>query len=84
MVEALGAPRVVIALNSRLELLFVSFSGATRGKQIAGPTLPRLGLNWLSALEPDEDEAIVGGLGRFEGESVCVLGQEKGDDTGRA
>jgi acetyl-CoA carboxylase carboxyl transferase subunit alpha len=28
-----------------------------------------------------EDEAIVGGLGRFEGESICVLGQEKGDDT---
>jgi acetyl-CoA carboxylase carboxyl transferase subunit alpha len=28
-----------------------------------------------------EDEAIVGGLGRFDGESVCVLGQEKGDDT---
>ncbi len=28
-----------------------------------------------------EDEAIVGGLGRFEGASVCVLGQEKGDDT---
>ncbi len=28
-----------------------------------------------------EDEAIVGGLGRFAGESVCVLGQEKGDDT---
>ena len=28
-----------------------------------------------------EDEAIVGGLGRFEGEPVCVMGQEKGDDT---
>ncbi len=28
-----------------------------------------------------EDEAIVGGLGRFEGESVCIIGQEKGDDT---
>ena len=28
-----------------------------------------------------EDEAIVGGLGRFEGEAVCVIGQEKGDDT---
>ena len=28
-----------------------------------------------------EDEAIVGGLGRFEGELVCVIGQEKGDDT---
>jgi len=28
-----------------------------------------------------EDEAIVGGLGRFEGASICVIGQEKGDDT---
>jgi acetyl-CoA carboxylase carboxyl transferase subunit alpha len=28
-----------------------------------------------------EDEAIVGGLGRFRGESVCVIGQEKGADT---
>jgi acetyl-CoA carboxylase carboxyl transferase subunit alpha len=28
-----------------------------------------------------EDEAIVGGFGRFKGESVCVLGHEKGSDT---
>jgi acetyl-CoA carboxylase carboxyl transferase subunit alpha len=28
-----------------------------------------------------EDEAIIGGFGRFRGESVCVLGQEKGADT---
>jgi acetyl-CoA carboxylase carboxyl transferase subunit alpha len=28
-----------------------------------------------------EDEAIVGGLGRFGGRSVCVIGQEKGVDT---
>ena len=28
-----------------------------------------------------EDEAIVGGLGRFNGESVVVIGQEKGSDT---
>jgi acetyl-CoA carboxylase carboxyl transferase subunit alpha len=28
-----------------------------------------------------EDDAIVGGFGRFQGESVCVLGQEKGSDT---
>jgi acetyl-CoA carboxylase carboxyl transferase subunit alpha len=28
-----------------------------------------------------EDEAIVGGLGRFQGESVCVIGQEKGSST---
>lgn len=28
-----------------------------------------------------EDEAIVGGLGRFQGQSVVVIGQEKGNDT---
>lgn len=28
-----------------------------------------------------EDEAIVGGFGRFRGRAVCILGQEKGWDT---
>ncbi|MDQ0467932.1 acetyl-CoA carboxylase carboxyltransferase subunit alpha [Labrys wisconsinensis] len=28
-----------------------------------------------------EDEAIIGGLGRFRGLSVCVMGHEKGSDT---
>ncbi|MFT4097524.1 MAG: acetyl-CoA carboxylase carboxyltransferase subunit alpha [Rhodoblastus sp.] len=28
-----------------------------------------------------EDAAIVGGFGRFRGEPVCVIGQEKGNDT---
>ena len=28
-----------------------------------------------------EDEAIVGGLGRFRGEGVCVIGQERGANT---
>ena len=28
-----------------------------------------------------EDEAIVGGFGRFRGQPVCVIGQEKGNDT---
>jgi acetyl-CoA carboxylase carboxyl transferase subunit alpha len=28
-----------------------------------------------------EDQAIVGGFGRFRGMSVCVMGQEKGADT---
>lgn len=28
-----------------------------------------------------EDEAIVGGFGRFRGEPVCILGQEKGNST---
>jgi acetyl-CoA carboxylase carboxyl transferase subunit alpha len=28
-----------------------------------------------------EDEAIVGGFGRFKGESICVIGHEKGSTT---
>jgi acetyl-CoA carboxylase carboxyl transferase subunit alpha len=28
-----------------------------------------------------EDEAIIGGFGRFRGQSVCIIGQEKGSDT---
>jgi acetyl-CoA carboxylase carboxyl transferase subunit alpha len=28
-----------------------------------------------------EDEALIGGFGRFRGESVCVIGQEKGAST---
>ena len=28
-----------------------------------------------------EDAAIVGGFGRFRGDSVCVIGHEKGSDT---
>jgi acetyl-CoA carboxylase carboxyl transferase subunit alpha len=49
-------------------------------------------LDYVSALITDfvplagdrkhgEDAAIVGGFGRFRGESVCVLGHEKGSDT---
>src|SRR3979490_67362 len=28
-----------------------------------------------------EDEALIGGFGRFRGESICVIGQEKGATT---
>src|ERR1700742_3849867 len=28
-----------------------------------------------------EDEALIGGFGRFRGESICVMGQEKGAST---
>src|ERR1041384_1458653 len=28
-----------------------------------------------------DDEAIVGGFGRFEGQSICIIGQEKGSST---
>jgi acetyl-CoA carboxylase carboxyl transferase subunit alpha len=49
-------------------------------------------LDYIHALVPDfiafagdrkfsEDEAIVGGFGRFRGESICVIGHEKGSTT---
>jgi len=49
-------------------------------------------LDYINALIPDfipfagdrkfaEDEAIVGGFGRFRGESICVIGHEKGSST---
>ena len=49
-------------------------------------------LNYISHLITDyvplagdrkfsEDEAVVGGLGRFQGQAVVVIGQEKGSDT---
>jgi len=55
------------------------------------PTRPHC-MNYVDALITDftplagdrkfgDDEALVGGFGRFRGESVCVLGQEKGNST---
>jgi acetyl-CoA carboxylase carboxyl transferase subunit alpha len=49
-------------------------------------------LDYVAALIPDflpfagdrkfgEDEAIVGGFGRFHGESICIIGHEKGSTT---
>ncbi len=49
-------------------------------------------LDYIQALVPEfipfagdrkfsEDEAIVGGFGRFHGESICVIGHEKGSTT---
>jgi acetyl-CoA carboxylase carboxyl transferase subunit alpha len=49
-------------------------------------------LDYIAALVPDfialagdrkfsEDDAIVGGFGRFRGDSICVIGHEKGSTT---
>src|ERR1700742_1380523 len=54
-------------------------------KQVARPQRPPPFADYIKALIAEfpplagdryfgEDEAIVGGLGRFEGESVCVIG----------
>ena len=54
----------------------------------AAAALPRLYRGLISNFIPlagdrkfGDDEAIVGGFGRFRGESVCVIGHEKGSDT---
>src|SRR5215208_172679 len=55
------------------------------------PTRPHC-LDYVAALITDftplagdrkfgDDEAIVGGFGRFQGEGVCIIGQEKGSTT---
>ncbi|MET0724684.1 MAG: acetyl-CoA carboxylase carboxyltransferase subunit alpha [Tardiphaga sp.] len=55
------------------------------------PTRPHC-MNYIDALITDftplagdrkfgDDEALVGGFGRFRGEAVCILGQEKGNTT---
>ena len=55
------------------------------------PERPRC-LDYIGALISDfvplagdrkfgDDEAIVGGFGRFRGESICILGHEKGSTT---
>jgi acetyl-CoA carboxylase carboxyl transferase subunit alpha len=55
------------------------------------PTRPHC-MNYIDALITEftplagdrkfgDDEALVGGFGRFRGEAVCVLGQEKGNTT---
>jgi acetyl-CoA carboxylase carboxyl transferase subunit alpha len=55
------------------------------------PERPRC-LDYVSALITDfvplagdrkfgDDEAIIGGFGRFRGESICILGHEKGSTT---
>src|SRR5213078_1704909 len=55
------------------------------------PTRPHC-LDYVTALITDftplagdrkfgDDEAIIGGFGRFRGESICIIGQEKGATT---
>ncbi|MBC7576590.1 acetyl-CoA carboxylase carboxyltransferase subunit alpha [Tardiphaga sp.] len=55
------------------------------------PTRPHC-MNYIEALITEftplagdrkfgDDEALIGGFGRFRGEAVCILGQEKGNST---
>ena len=77
--------------NLALKDLYDSLSPWQKTQVARHPERPHFS-DYVSALIADftplagdrafgEDEAIVGGFGRFRGEPVCVMGQEKGSDT---
>jgi acetyl-CoA carboxylase carboxyl transferase subunit alpha len=74
-----------------LDELYVNLTPWRKTQVARHPQRPHC-MDYVSALITDftplagdrkfgEDEALVGGFGRFRGESVCVLGQEKGATT---
>jgi acetyl-CoA carboxylase carboxyl transferase subunit alpha len=74
-----------------LEELYASLTPWQKTQVARHPERPRC-LDYIRALISDfvplagdrkfgDDEAIVGGFGRFRGNSICVLGHEKGSTT---
>ena len=74
-----------------LHELYLSLTPWQKTQVARHPQRPHC-MNYIDALITDftplagdrkfgEDEAMVGGFGRFRGESVCILGQEKGAST---
>ena len=77
--------------NKILADLYQSLTPWQKAQEARHPERPHA-LNYIETLITDfvplagdrkfsEDEAVVGGLGRFEGQAVVVIGQEKGSDT---
>jgi acetyl-CoA carboxylase carboxyl transferase subunit alpha len=71
--------------------LYLSLTPWQKAQVARHPDRPHA-LNYIETLITDfvplagdrkfaEDEAVVGGLGRFQGQAVVVIGQEKGSDT---
>jgi acetyl-CoA carboxylase carboxyl transferase subunit alpha len=71
--------------------LYLSLTPWQKAQVARHPDRPHA-LNYIESLITDfvplagdrkfsEDEAVVGGLGRFQGQAVVVIGQEKGSDT---
>ncbi len=78
-------------IDRQLRQLYTKLSPTQKVMVARHPDRPHC-LNYIEALIDDftvlagdrafaEDAAIVGGLGRFRGRSVMVIGQEKGSDT---
>ena len=74
-----------------LKDLYASLTPWQKTQVARHPERPRC-LDYVAALITDfvplagdrkfgDDEAIIGGFGRFKGESICVIGQEKGSTT---
>ncbi len=77
--------------TAALEELYGSLTPWQKTQVARHPQRPHC-LDYVAALITDftplagdrkfgDDDALVGGFGRFEGESVCVIGQEKGSTT---
>jgi acetyl-CoA carboxylase carboxyl transferase subunit alpha len=74
-----------------LSELYTSLTPWQKTQVARHPERPHFG-DYIAALIEDftpmagdrafgEDAAIVGGFGRFKGQSICIIGQEKGSDT---
>ena len=77
--------------NQALKSLFASLTPWQKTQVARHPQRPHC-LDYVGALMTDftpvagdrkfgDDEAIVGGFGRFRGESLCIVGHEKGSTT---
>lgn len=94
-VEDYGLTKEIAAMEDKVQkLLIKTYSGLTAWQrvQIARHEKRPQFLDYVSRLVQDftplagdrqfgEDQAIVGGLGRFEGRSVVIMGHQKGTDV---
>ncbi|HEY6994975.1 MAG TPA: acetyl-CoA carboxylase carboxyltransferase subunit alpha [Xanthobacteraceae bacterium] len=89
IVEEIG--RIEAKAAQALEELYGALTPWQKTQVARHPQRPHC-LDYIAALIADfaplagdrkhgEDEAIIGGFGRFAGESVCIIGHEKGSDT---
>ena len=83
--------RLEARATQALKSLFVNLTPWQKTQVARHPQRPHC-LDYVNALISDftpvagdrkfgDDEAIVGGFGRFRGESVCIVGHEKGSTT---
>jgi acetyl-CoA carboxylase carboxyl transferase subunit alpha len=83
--------KLEIKANQALKDLYAGLTPWQKTQVARHPERPHLN-HYISGLIEDftplagdryfgEDAAIVGGFGRFKGQSICIMGQEKGVDT---